>query len=166
METSVINRVSQLIPAGTYATFQMIASTIIGAPAAGGQCATDQIVLLWITLVGVVIACFISSYVGDVGVGYAIKSKWLTRLLPPSLVHAMFAVSALLVITLVNQTTFGCLFGVELDDTVIRAVPIIYSSVVVIVYSTLFVITPTSVTQSSPSKSPQPTIGGTNETQV
>jgi hypothetical protein len=152
--SATYTRVSQLIPSGTYTTFQLIASTV---GVAGGPdtpaCELAQTILLWLAVAMVSIACFVSSFVGDATVKYAtsvtINLPMLERFTPPRVIHAILATVALLVIILVDQATFECLTGVILDPVIVRSVPIVTGTIVVSVYGFLFSLpaTPAGVTR-------------------
>lgn len=137
MKTSVYNQISQLIPSGTYTTFQVIASSVMMDT--DSTCSPIQRTLLWIALVGVTIACSISSLYGDKDVTYSISfPDWVNVYFPPSIIHTLFATLSLLVIVLIDQPTFLCLFNITLDDVLVRSVPVIYSSFVLAIYGMLF----------------------------
>ena len=130
--------------------FNFIASTVgvgngtVSDPAGpvNGFCAIDQMVLLWIAVVMVSVACFVSSFIGDSMVQYATtvtgNFPWLAKVFPPHVAHAILATSALLVIILIDQAIFQCLTGVILDAVIVRSVPIVTGTLLVTVYGFLF----------------------------
>lgn len=162
--TSIYQRLSQLIPGCLYLEYNTIQATILGNTV--NLCSIEQNILLWITLLGFSMICFVSSAMADSNVtfissanSFINKYPILKYLLIPWVVHAGLATIAFLVIVIFNPPTFNCLFQGQPDTTLAQVLPILTSTFLISVYGMLFdipnitTINPTIFEMTEPSRS-------------
>ena len=141
------SKVSQLVPAGTFAAYKVIETTVVGGTVA--DFSIEQQVLLWIAVSLFFGLCCGTSLIADGTVTYSAavgkfvsrQPAWLQRagtFVPAVAVHAIMSSAALLAMIFLNPLAFHCLFGAEPDDVVVRSVPIIICTLLLTMHTMLF----------------------------
>jgi len=137
--SNIYNQVLTLIPAGTYTSYKVIQTTILGNTVQ--ECSTTQEILLWVFTSIFAVICFIFSITANKNVTYnktVTLPTWFNKVFYTPLIHALFATAAFIVVVIIDPVTFDCLFSNPIDPTVASSVPISVGVLLVTVYSLVF----------------------------